>query len=30
MENAVDRAIRWVALAAGLVSITVYAIFYLM
>lgn len=30
MENAVDRAIRWLALAAALVSLIVYAIFYLM
>ena len=30
MENAIDRAIRWLALAAGLVSLAVYAIFYIM
>lgn len=30
MENAVDRAIRWLALAAGLVSLVVYFLFYVL
>lgn len=30
MENVIDRAIRWLALAAGLVSLVVYAIFYML